>query len=642
MDKRSRMFIAGAYRHNTINESRLFLDPIVSSMAQTMLLRNEHCYYIQDSEICFVSNSEHKSPSDLILVYAGQFFNIEELKVRFSLPNDSSCETVLKSAYKKWSCDFISHIAGEFVIALYDKINNQLFLSRDRVGLKPLYYCYDETMLMFASEVKALLRVKEKRTLSFASLHSGIVFGSVYSREHLVEGVYELRPGHNLIMNSQSKIPVHHQYWDRVFNITKHPFSYYERGFKLLLNEAVKKRLPSPNVKVGISFSGGIDSTVILALVKEFYPGPIETYTAAAEGDKFSELREARFIAKHFQIKHHEIFITAYEAIQSLPKVIWHMGEFTTPYRFASIPLQTYFVGKLAKENGCSCLFTGNGVEHNLDGNGAQRIVYKYYHNSKKTPKFIHDIIIPLLPSRIKNVLRRKYSYFLTTEEMNNIAELYFLANSWWWWAKELYLKGLYTEGFARSIGSYSAQDIISEYLEGCAAQDYFNKLLYIDFKTWNSRRNLVTNERLFGAFGIQLQIPFLDVDLIRFSSSMPISVKHNFKDDKYFIRRIYNEGDVLPPEVFKKGKRDSILHFDFCHGPTLDVISYFVNSLKKRKIFREHFIDRVLQSAKKKPKRGEYYFRIFGLFELELWFRIFIDHPDIEEENLTLDYLDR
>ncbi len=636
------MFIAGVYRYNDISAQPVSLNSIVSSMIPELLHRNKQYYCIENSEIYFCSNDEPKADSNLILIYSGKLFNINELKGQLSLADDSSSEAVLKSAYKKWGYDFITHIAGEFAIAIYDKENHVLLLSRDRVGLKPLYYCYDNDMLIFASEVKALLKAKKDRHINFSALHSGIVFGSVYSREHLIEGIYELRAGHNLIMSSRLKAPVSRKYWDRVFNINNRPFATYEIEFKRLLSGAIKKRLPLFDEKVGISLSGGIDSTLVLALIKELYPGPIETYTAIAEGDKLSEYKDARLVAKNFQIKHKEIFISTSEAIQSLPKIIWHMCEFTTPHRLTSIPLQTYFVGKLAKDNACSCVFTGNGVEHNFDGNGSQRIVYQYYSDSKKTPKFIRDKLIPRIPFSLQNLLRKNFSYTLTTEELNNTAGLYILANSWSWWNKEPFLKSFYTEEFIRAIGNYNAQDILSEYLKDCTAQDYFNKLLYIDFKTWNSRRNLVTNERLFGAFGIQLQIPFLDVDLIQFSSSMPVYVKHNFKDAKYFIKKIYKDRQILPKEVFKKGKYDSILRFNFWDRAALDVISHFVNQIKKRQIFREDFIDRVLLSAKKNNKIDKYKFLFIGLFEIELWFRIFIDNPDIKEENLTLDYLGR
>ncbi|MFH0984200.1 MAG: asparagine synthase-related protein [Candidatus Omnitrophota bacterium] len=635
------MFIAGAFRYNDTNAQPTSLSSIVMSMMPGLSCRNKQYHCAEDSLVCFASNNEPQTNSDLILIYSGQFFNVEELKVGLSLSGDSSLEAVLKSAYKKWGHDFATHIAGEFTIALYDKINKKLFLSRDRVGLKPLYYFYDNNVFIFASDVKALLKAKNERHINFSAFHSGIVFGSVYSREHLIEGIYELRAGHNLIMDYQSIAPEVRKYWDRVFNITAQPFSVYKEKVEFLLNEAVKKRLPPTNEKAGVCFSGGIDSTLVLALVKKFHSGSVEAYTAIAAGDKLSEHKDARLVARKFNINHKEIFISALEAIQALPKIIWHLGEFSS-HEWLSVALQTYFVGKLAKENGCGCVFTGNGVEHNFDGNGPQRNIYKYYRNSGKIPTFILKKLFTIAPSGLQDFLRRNCSYTLTREEMDNIAIAYVRFNSPPWWDNEERLKDSYSEEFFRSIGNYNASDIISDYLQDCTAKDYFNKLLYIDFKTWNSRRNLVTNERLFGAFGLQLQIPFLDVDLVEFSSSMPVSVKHNFKDAKFFIRKIYKNQGVFPEEVFKKGKFPSLLHFNFWGKDTLDVILYFVSRIKQRKIFKEGFIDGMILGSKKGNRINKHRHLILNLFQIELWFRIFIDNPGIQEKDLTLDYLGR
>jgi asparagine synthase (glutamine-hydrolysing) len=631
------MFIAGAYRYNGNKECPQSLNSTVSLMAQALLHRNKHCYYTEDGNICLVSNNEQKEFSDLIVVYSGQIFNIDELKTKLSLAADSSCEAALKAAYKRWDCDFVNHLDGEFALALYDKSNHKLILGRDRAGLKPLFYYYDDALILFASEIKALLEAKKERKINAASLHSAILFSSVYSREHLIEGIYELRAGHILIMDFQGKTPALHKYWDRVFNIASRPFPYYEREFKRLISMAVKKRLPSNGAKVGISTSGGIDSTLVLALVKELYAGPIETYTAIAEGDLDTEYREARLGARNFHTKHQEIFVNADEAIQNFPKIIWHTGEFSMQYQIIGAALQTYFTAKLAAQCGCNCIFTGNGVEHNFDGNFPQRHLYRSYHDSKKIPKVIQDKLMLLLPEKVRWALKRKYSYLWTPEEMNNIEESYILRNTPWY--TESRLKSFYSESMKNAVGTYNAKNILSEYLKECTAQDYFNKLLYIDFKTWNSRRNLVINERLFGAFGIQVQIPFLDIDVIQFSSAMPVAIKHSFKDSKYFIKKIYKNAGIFPPHVFRKGKRDSILRFNYFKGPALEVMLHFVSQLKKRNLFKESFIESVL-SASKDQKGGRERDYLPGLFNLELWLRIFIDHPNITDENLTLDYL--
>jgi asparagine synthase (glutamine-hydrolysing) len=634
------MFMAGAYRYGPVQgNTDEPLSSVVSAMALMLSHRSPQHDYVEDSGICFVCNHRLPASDGLMVAYAGQFFNMEKLKAQLSLSADSLCDTVLKSAYKKWGCDFVRYIAGEFTIAIYDKIHRILLLSRDRVGLKPLYYCSDGATLIFASEVKALLKVRKRSKINYSSLHSGILFGSVYSREYLIEGIYELRAGHSLTVNVCSPYFTVIKYWDRVFNIRKRPDPAYENEFRSLINEAVKKRLPPAGIKVGISLSGGIDSTLVLGLVKEHHRGPVETYTVFAEGDRSSEFRDARLSSQHFDVEHHEISISPLEAVQSLPKIIWHMEGFSFPW-FSNICLQTYFAGKLARRNKCGSIFTGNGVEHNFDGNGPQRILYKCYHNSKKMPDFVRDRLMSLLPFRWQHFLRKKCSYLLPTSIMKNMAKAYICFNSIW--GSDAYLKNHYTKDFFALLGTFNAEDTLSGYLDECTAEDYFNKLLYIDFKTWNSRRNLVTNERLFGAFGIQLQIPFLDADLVEFSSSMPISIKHDFRDQKYFIRKIYAQSKMLPQKIFDKGKYNSILKFDFYKGAAWDAVSYFVNQLKARRIFKDAFIDRVLSGARECSGKGSEHFYLIELFELELWLRIFMDQSGIQEDNLTLDRLGR
>lgn len=636
------MFIAGLYKYNYTDKNPGEPDYPVSSMAEVLSHRNRDYYYQHNDRICFVSNNRPIFAADgtgcqkewpgLTLVYSGQFFNLAAIRSRLGLSADPPCEIILKSAYKEWGERFIEYLDGEFAIAIFDKTASKLLLYRDRVGLKPLFYYANEGMIIFASEAKAILPGIKERTLQYASLHSAIVFGSVYSQEHLIRGVYELRAGNYLAINKGEQGIKIHKYWDREFNIIKRPFSYYKEQFKPLLEEAVRKRLPGKGIEAGVSSSGGFDSALILALVNELHSGPVSSYTAVAENDQSGEWKDSRIAAKYFNTTHHEIFISTEEALESLPKIIWHLGEFPIDCGIIGACIQTYFVGKLAKEKGCSCIFTGNGEEHNFDGNTQQRHLYKFWRNSSKVPGFIRDRILTLLPQRLRN----RISYTWSTDEINNIEEKYILFNSIW--KNESFLKDLYAESLKDKLGEYRAKYILSEYLKDCTARDYFNKLLYIDFKTWNSRRNLVVNERLLAASGAQLQIPFLDAGLVQFSSRMPVSTKHSFKDDKYFLKKIYRK--TLPPAIFKKGKGVSLLRFDFFSGAPLDRVMYFVSRIKRREIFREDFIDDLLSCAAKGRMEKRERFFLIGLFTVELWFRIFIDNPGIKEENLTLDHL--
>jgi len=291
--------------------------------------------------------------------------------------------------------------------------------------------------------------------------------------------------------------------------------------------------------------------------------------------------------------------------------------------------IMIYLLGKLAKKNRCSHIFTGNGTELILDGNEPQAKLYKLFHDSKKIPENIRDGFIPHLPKKLRNRF-----LIWSTNDMNNLEKKYIEMNSSW--QKEALLRKYYTGNFINKLKSYKAKKILTDYLKDCDAQDYFNKLLYIDLKTWNSRRNLILNERLLAASGIRLEIPLIDAELVEFCGRMPLVVKQSLLDRKYFLRKVYK--NYLPKRIFNKGKHGSGLELDLRVKKITDIMFHFVDLLKKRNLFKKSFIDSLLSMCRKDPLFFEP--RLYVLLGIELWFRIFVDNPDIKEENLTYDYL--
>ena len=174
---------------------------------------------------------------------------------------------------------------------------------------------------------------------------------------------------------------------------------------------------------------------------------------------------------------------------------------------------------------------------------------------------------------------------------------------------------------------------MLAAYINTHSADELVNKLLYLCFKTGV---NSLINERLLGAFGVSTQIPFNDSDLIQFSSSMPIELKYNLKTNKYFIKKIFK--DHFPRSIFDKEKVISIPGFDFSGSEPLNIMKFFIQNLKRRKIFEERYLEKVLSSKTDQNTAS----LLLKLCSLELWLRIFIDNPGIENENLTLEYLSR
>ncbi len=633
------MFIAGIFRYNKNKRCCIKLQRLIYYISAMLSYRSKNCYYIFGKRFCFASNNKslqdkncssgNKDLKDLEIVYSGKFFDISQLKNELFLNDTDSLEDVIKKTYRVWTDDFVKHLKGEFAIALYDKRKSKLILARDRIGLKPLYYYVGNKIIIFASEKNALLKYKRKRIINYKSLHANILYGSVYSREQQFKGIYELQPGNILVIHAESKKPVIYKYWDIKFNITNRNFSYYEKGFKYLLKEAIRKRLPSDGSKIGVASSGGIDSALIIALLRQLYPQQIETFTLGPKNKSpRPEYKDARTVSKYFNTNHHELLVPDC-AIEYLPKVIWHMSEI--PWGSVGITqgIMIYLLGKLAKKNRCRYIFTGNGQELILDADKPRRELYKQFYNSGKIPEKIRDRFIPHLPKKLKNRF-----FIWSTNDMKNIEKKYIEQISLW--LKEALLRKYYTGKFINKLKSYKAKEILTDYLKEYDAEDYFNKLLYIDLKTWNSRRNLITNERLLSASGIRLEIPFLDTELMEFCGTMPINVKHSFSDEKYFLRKIYK--DCLPKKIFSKGKFGSGLTIDLRVKKTRDIMFHFVDLLKKRNLFKKSFIDSLLSMCRKNS--GPYELQLYVLCGIELWFRIFVDNPDIKEENLTYDYL--
>ena len=619
-------FIAGVIRRDVKRAPHRRLKESVCRMARQLSHRNTARHYTEGKNFCFVSsNSSKVTPADNIILqvaYAGNFNDVSVLRRKLQLKNKRySAADLLTKSYEKYGKDFARYLSGQFAIALYDNRNNVTLLARDKIGLQPLYYLFDDEYLYFASEIKALLLYSRHRSINPKSLHANILFGATYSKEQLFEGIYELRPGEVFVF-SQTQKPETKKYWDIQFRESHHTLSFYQKQFRSLLREAVERRLPVGASKVGLALSGGVDSTVILAHLRKQFKGTVETYTVRYR--RFpGEHEEAQRVAKHFGARHHDVCVSS-DAVEYFPKVIWHLNDIIT---FTPLlGLLVYLIGQEVRKNHCGHIFTGNGTELILDANHPGRELYlRRYHAAGVPERF--QKAFP------KNIRKEFFANIPPLKAFNNIEDMYvkFYAS---WWGNENLLKEHYTKDFLAKIKSYRARSILSEHLKHCQDTDYFNKILYIDLKTWNARRNLITNERLLSAFGLSSQIPLIDSDLVDFCATIPAGIKYQPFDDKFFFRETYK--DILPKEILKKGKRPSGLPDNILEDK-IDVILHFVELFKKRNIFKVSYLEKTMRDIR--FGQCQPYF-LLNFFIMELWFKIFVDRPDIKKEDLTLDGL--
>lgn len=286
----------------------------------------------------------------MFIVFNGEIYNFQELredliKRGYKFKTHSDTETILH-AYEEYGENCVEHLRGMFAFAIWNKRDESLFIARDRVGKKPLFYSLTEKgNFVFGSELKVLLEHGEvSRQIEYASLDAYLTFGYVPEDFCIFEEVEKLPPGNHLIFKN-GRIEIK-QYWD--FNYVKPveiktEAEYIER-LRAEITEAVKVRLIS-EVPLGAFLSGGVDSSAIVGTMAKLSNTPVKTFSIGFNEDSFNELKFARLTAKHFNTEHHEFIVTP-DLVEIVDELVWHFDEpFADP---SSLP--TFMVSKMARD----------------------------------------------------------------------------------------------------------------------------------------------------------------------------------------------------------------------------------------------------------------------------------------------------
>src|ERR1035437_1549151 len=370
----------------------------VAHWAQPMISADRNCTIVFNGEI--YNHADHRKE----LTSKGHQFQ-----------NHSDTETILH-LYEEYGRDCVEHMRGMFAFAIWDKRKQELFLARDRFGVKPLYYVHAaDGSFYFASEIKSLIAAGAvKPEINFSALPDQFANHGTSGDETLYKGVKRLLPGHTLIWKDE-RVEIR-EYWDLEFEPKSFPQTdaEYIGEWRDMFRRSVEMRLMS-DVPLGMFLSGGIDSSAIAAMMSGMTDEPIKTFSVGFTEREANELRYARLVAKTFKTDHHEINITPKEFFEALPKLVWHEDE---PIGFvASVPL--YFVSKLAQQH-VKVVLTGEGADETLAGYGRYAKALKLLSYGTRyesvAPAFLRDAVrdrVATLPGAITRKLNRT---FLTRE----------------------------------------------------------------------------------------------------------------------------------------------------------------------------------------------------------------------------------
>ncbi|MCG3155179.1 MAG: Asparagine synthetase [glutamine-hydrolyzing] 1 [bacterium] len=486
----------------------------------------------------------------LWIVFNGEIYNYLELRAelerrghRFKTRSDTEA---IVHAYEEYGVECPSKLNGMFGFAIWDTRRRSLFLSRDRLGKKPLYYYAGRDRFIFASEMKSILQAQGvPRQISPEALDLYLTYEYVPAPHTILADLKKLPAGHSLLIKADGKTELR-RYWDLHFRENGYHSAELQHGLVELLQDAVKIRLMS-EVPLGAFLSGGIDSSCIVALMARAMDQPVKTFSIGFEEGSYNELHYAREIARHYRTDHKE-FILRPNALELTEKLVRHLDE---PLGDFSI-FPTYLVSKMAREH-VTVVLSGDGGDELFAGYDAYR-ADRMYRAYRRLPAFVrHGLVSPaarLLPPTEKkkgafNKIKRFVEGTQYPEDLQHVRWMIFLA------AQEKRL--LYGEALRAVDMQHGAHDFMRHHFQHADSQDEVNRQLYVDIKTYLCDDIMVKVDRMSMAASLEARAPFLDYRVVEYAATIPSALKLRGKQTKWILKQAMAE--LLPPQIIKRGK---------------------------------------------------------------------------------------
>lgn len=562
----------------------------------------------------------------LVIVYNGEVYNHLELRpelerLGFIFRTKSDTETLLR-AYEAWGAKAVERLRGMFAFAIWDERKEELFIARDRLGVKPLYYSHDSKgNFFFGSEIKALLTAKAVLPeLEYRALTDYLANHAPSGEMTLFAGIKRLLPGHTLKVK-EGRVTVN-RYWDVSFERSAEQSRSDEdwiRDWSELFRESVRLRLMS-DVPLGMFLSGGIDSSAIAAVMSGLVDAPIKTFSVAFAEREANELRYARLVAGRFRTDHHEVTVPPEEFFAALPKLIWHEDE---PIAHPS-SVALYFVSKLAAEH-VKVVLTGEGSDESLAGYGRYwmtlsnlRIGQRYQALTPRTIRNTVERAISGLPvsSRLRHRLRKSFFCVEPT-----IESMYF--DNFAVFPRAMQATLLSPTAKEHLNGTTDPYRTMSSIFDSVRSKEMLDRMLYTDTKTY-LHELLMKQDQMSMAASIESRVPFLDHKLLEFTAAMPNRMKLRGRTTKYVLRKAM-EG-VLPDEILSRGKMGFPVPIaKWFRGEFRHLIDEYV--LSERSLARGLFEPAAVRNIVDRHMMGENHDeRLWSLVNLEMWQRSLIE----------------
>lgn len=485
-----------------------------------------------------------------VIVFNGEIYNFKDLRGklenkghRFKTKTDTE---VILHGYEEWGTECVERLRGMFAFAIWDSKQQTLFLARDRLGIKPLYYFCKNSKLIFASELKAILEDRSvQKDLDFEALSDYLSFGYIPAPKTIFKSIRKLPPGHILIQSPEGVNT--EKYWDLQFQPGSHnSVDEYCNRIIETLEESIRLRLIS-DVPLGAFLSGGIDSSVVVAIMSHLIQKPVITNSVGFSRREFCELEYAQITSRLFGTNHHE-FVVDPDAVDVVNKLSWHFDE---PFADSSA-IPTYYVSKMTRQN-VTVALSGDGGDENFTG-------YRRYYFDRLENR-IRAILPDPLRRNVIGLLASIYpkadwlpQLFRAKTLLTNVSQdpVYGYFNS-----MSYFLPGMkdriLSHDVKNNLHDYDSIEVFRKHYEKCDSNDPLTRTQYVDFKTYLVDDILTKVDRASMANSLEVRVPILDHEFVELVAQIPSQLKLNGKTSKYIFKKAASR--LLPNEILNRKK---------------------------------------------------------------------------------------
>jgi len=565
---------------------------------------------------------------NLYLICNGEIYNSPELRERLTRSGHQFKTTtdveVILHLYEDYGKDCVKHLRGMFALAIWDKVTQTLFLARDHIGQKPLFFYKSEHAFIFASEVKAILSSGlVEPELDLNGLWHYVSLRFIPDRYSLFKGIQKLPAATSLLLKD-SKITFE-KYWDLDFtNKLLIDEDQIVDGLDELLSETVKMHMIS-DVQVGAFLSGGIDSSTVAAMMAKTSSKTIPAFSIGVKEQSFNELPYARMVVDRYALEPHERIVEP-DIINLIPSMIYHMDEPSDPYGIG-----VYQVAQVASEV-VKVVLGGDGGDENFAGYdrfAGNRLIDYYCLMPRWFREFVIKNIVKRIPESFGYKSFAQKALWVNEMSLFKGGERYAQSLSFLRFTKQA-KEQLFTSSVKAQIDDYDSFSKILSHYNSENVNDFVDRMLYTDLMTRMPDHLLVIADRMSMAHSLESRSPLIDYKIVEYAASIPAGLKLKGMNLKYILKKV--AARYLPKELIYRRKQGFTFPLGIWMRTELRV--FLDNFFAQSRFVELGIIDRsYLQNIWQEHLTGkvDHNYRLWILINLEIWYRLFFENETID-----------